>query len=321
MTFKAHTRSVATVFGGSGFIGRHVVKRLVQAGHVVRVAGRDVQGAADLKPLGSVGQVVPLRASVTDRAGIARAVEGAELVVNLVGILSERRAGDFQVIQGEGPGHIAAAAAAAGVGRLVHVSAIGADVASRSMYARSKAAGETAALTAFPTATVLRPSLVFGPGDQFFNRFAAMAQLAPVMPVICGDTRFQPVYVDDVADAVMAALTRPDAAARIYELGGPAQWSMREVLAYILAQIHRPRPLFEVPMGLARLQAAVLERLPGKLLTHDQLLLLGRDNVVTDGAAGLDALGVQATPVELVVPAYLARYRPGGGKLEDYVTK
>jgi NADH dehydrogenase len=317
MTRKAHTRTVATVFGGSGFIGRHVVKRLVQAGHVVRVAVRDVQRAADLKPLGDVGQVVPLRASVTDRAGIARAVDGAELVVNLVGILSERRAGDFQRIQGEAPGQIAIAAAEAGVARLVHISALGANATSPSLYARSKAAGEAALLAAFPTATVLRPSVVFGPDDQFFNRFAAMARLLPVMPVICGATRFQPVYVEDVADAVMAALTRPDAAARIYELGGPAQWSMRDVLRYVLAQTRRRRWLVEVPMGMARLQASIMEHLPGKPFTRDQLLLLGRDNVVSEAAAGLEALGVQATPIELVAPAYLARYRPGGSKLED----
>jgi NADH dehydrogenase len=321
MTRKAHTRTVATVFGGSGFIGRHVVKRLVQAGHVVRVAVRDVQRAADLKPLGDVGQVVPLRASVTDRAGIVRAVDGAELVVNLIGILSERRAGDFQRIQGEAPGQIAIAAAEAGVERLVHISALGADATSPSLYARSKAAGEAALLAAFPTATVLRPSVVFGPDDQFFNRFAAMARLLPVMPVICGATRFQPVYVEDVADAVMAALTRPDAAARIYELGGPAQWSMRDVLRYVLAQTRRRRWLVEVPMGMARLQASIMEHLPGKPFTRDQLLLLGRDNVVSEGAAGLEALGVQATPIELVAPAYLARYRPGGGKLEDQAPK
>jgi uncharacterized protein YbjT (DUF2867 family) len=320
MTRMGQTRNVATVFGGSGFIGRRVVKRLVQAGYVVRVAVRDVQGAADLKPLGAVGQVVPLRAGITDPAAIQRAIEGADIVVNLVGILSERRAGDFQRIQGDGAGHVAAAATAAGVSRLVHLSALGADAASPSRYAKSKAAGETAVLAAFPTATVLRPSVLFGPDDHFFNRFAAMAQILPVMPVICGATKFQPVYVEDVADAVLAAITLPKAAGRIYELGGPAQWTMRQVLTYILAQTHRPARLFDVPMGLARFQAGIMEHLPGKPFTRDQLLLLGRDNTVSASAEGLAELGVQATPIEMVVPAYLARYRPGGGKLADYIT-
>ena len=213
---------------------------------------------------------------------------------------------------------MAQAAAAAGVAKLVQLSAIGADPASPSAYATSKAAGEAAVRAAFPRATILRPSVVFGPEDQFFNRFAALAQVLPVMPVICGATKFQPVYVADVADAVMAALTRPDAAGKTYELGGPAVWSMRELLTWILAQIQRRRPLWEVPMGLARLQASLLEHVPGKPLTRDQLLLLARDNVVAPGAEGLATLGVQATPVELVVPAYLARYRPGGLKRELY---
>ncbi len=312
-------RSVATVFGGSGFIGRYVVKRLAAAGHIVRVAVRDPEAALFLKPMGAVGQIVPLYAPVTNAADVGRAVQGADMVVNLVGILAERRAGDFQRIHGEGAGIIAKAAAAAGVRRLVQVSAIGADAASPSLYARSKAAGEAAVLAALPQATILRPSVVFGPEDQFFNRFAAMAQIAPCMPVISGATRFQPVYVADVADAIAAALLLPEAAGKTYQLGGPQVWTMRELLAWILQQTQRRRPLVAVPAGLARLQATVLERLPGKLLTRDQLLLLARDNVVADGAPGLADLGVQATPIELVVPAYLMRYRAGGLKREAYM--
>ncbi len=233
------TRNVATVFGGSGFIGRYVVKRLAARGYIVRVAVRYPEAALFLKPMGAVGQIVPLSASVTDEAAATRAIEGAEFVVNTVGILAEGRRGDFQRIQGEGPGRIGRLAAAAGVRRLVHISAIGADAASDSLYARSKAAGEAALLQAFPQATILRPSVVFGPEDQFFNRFATMARMLPFMPVVAGATKFQPVYVGDVADAVMAALDRADAAGRVFELGGPRVLSMREVLTYVLRETGR----------------------------------------------------------------------------------
>lgn len=314
-------RNVATVFGGSGFIGRYVVKRLAAAGYTVRVAVRDTEAALFLKPMGAVGQIVPLHAPLGNAADVARAVAGAEVVINLVGILAERRAGDFQRVQAEGAGLVAKAAAAAGVARLVHLSALGADAASPSLYARSKAEGEAAVRAAFPTATILRPSVVFGQEDQFFNRFAAMAQLLPVMPVISGNTKFQPVYVGDVADAVMACLRLPQAAGQTYELGGPRAWSMRELLVWILAQTQRRRPLFNVPPGLARLQAAILEHVPGKPLTRDQLLLLARDNVVAEGAAGLAELGVQPTPVELVVPSYLVRYRQGGLKRDVFAAR
>ncbi len=314
------TRSVATVFGGSGFIGRYVVQRLARAGHVVRVAVRDTERARTLCPMGAVGQIVPLYTTLADRATIERAVAGADLVVNLVGILAERRAGDFQRLQADGPGQIGAAAAAAGVVRVVHVSAIGADPAAPSLYARSKGQGEAALRAAFPAATILRPSIVFGTEDGFFNRFAALAAMSPVMPVIAGGTRLQPVYVGDVADAVMAALSRGDATGRTYELGGPQVFTFRELLGWILKQTMRHRPLVNVPMGLARLQAAVLERLPGKLLTRDQLLLLGQDNVVAADAPGLRDLGITPTPVDLVVPHYLARFRPGGGHRELYAT-
>ena len=310
------TRSVATVFGGSGFLGRYVVQRLAACGYTTRAAVRDPEGAMFLRPMGRVGQVVPMYASLAHDATIARAVEGAELVVNLVGILAERRAGDFTRIQAEGAGRIAALSAAAGASRLAQVSAIGADAASPSVYARTKAEGEAAVRAAFPPACILRPSLVFGAEDQFFNRFAAMAQILPFMPVIAGDTKMQPVYVGDVADAVIAGLTKPETAGKTYELGGPVVWTFREILAYILRETRRRRRLIEIPMGLARFQASVAERLPTKPFTRDQLLLLSRDNVVADGALGLADLGIVPTPIELIVPEYLDRYRPGGGKLE-----
>jgi uncharacterized protein YbjT (DUF2867 family) len=316
MVASGATRSVATVFGGSGFIGRYVVKRLAARGYVVRVAVRDPEAALFLKTMGAVGQVVPLYASVANEATVARAVEGAALVVSLAGILAERRRGDFERVQHQGAAHIARHAAAAGVARLVHVSAIGADPASPSGYASSKGKGEQAVRDSYPTATILRPSVVFGPEDAFFNRFAGMAQILPFMPVISGETRFQPVYVGDVADAVMAALARPEAASAVFELGGPRVWSFRELLSYILAETHRRRRLVTIPMGLARVQAAVLEKLPGQMLTRDQLLLLARDNVASPELPGLVELGIVPTSVELVVPRYLRRFRPGGGKRE-----
>ncbi len=308
------TRSVATVFGGSGFIGRYIVKRLTHKGFVVRVAVRDPEAALFLKPMGAVGQVVPLYASLTNEATVHRAIEGADLVVNAVGILAERRKGDFQRIQAEGAGLVARLATKSGVGRLVHISAIGADPKAASQYAASKGAGEGLVRDAFADATILRPSLVSGPEDHLFNRFAGMARLLPFMPVICGDTRFQPVYVGDVADAVMASLARPDADGAVYELGGPRVWQFRELLAYILEQTGRHRRMIEIPMGLARLQAGLMELVPGKPLTRDQLLMLQRDNVVGPDMPGLQELGVVPTPVELVVPGYLSRFQPGGGK-------
>jgi NADH dehydrogenase len=305
---------VATVFGGSGFIGRYIVKRLAKKGFVVRVAVRDPEAALFLKPMGAVGQIVPLYGSLIHEPTVHRAIESADLVVNTVGILSERRRGDFQRIHADGAGMVARLATQAGVARLVHISAIGADAHAASRYAATKAAGEAAVREAFPGVTILRPSLVFGPEDRLFNRFAAMARVLPFMPVICGDTRFQPVYVGDVADAVMAALGRADAAGATYELGGPRIWLFREILAYILREIGRRRPMIDVPLGLARLQAGVMELLPGKPMTRDQLLLLQQDNVVNPDMPGLKELDIVPTPVELVVPGYLRRFQPGGGR-------
>jgi NADH dehydrogenase len=307
-----NNRRVATVFGGAGFIGRQVVQRLARAGFILRIAGRDTEKAGKLRTLGAVGQVVPVLASVTDEASVARAVAGAEVVVNLVGILFERKPGDFDRIQAEGAGRVARLAAAAGVRRLVHLSAIGADAGSASHYARTKAQGEEAVRAAFPAATILRPSVVFGPDDQFFNRFAGLAAMLPVMPVVAGATRFQPVYVGDVADAVMAAVERDDAQGRTYELGGPRSMSMRQVLEFVLEHTHRRRPLVALPHRLVAIQARIGEMLPTPPLTRDQLILLGRDNLVSEGALTLADLGIAPKAVEAIAPAYLARYRPGG---------
>jgi len=293
------------------------VKRLAAHGHIVRVAGRNTEAVKDMMVYGRVGQVVPLFVSLGNQAQVERAVESADMVVNLVGILSEPRAGDFQRIQAEGASRIARAAAAAGVRQMVQVSAIGADAASPSLYAQTKAAGEAGVRASLPQATILRPSLVFGAEDKFFNRFGSIAMMLPVMPVIQGNSRFQPVYVGDVADAVLASFIREDTAGQTYELGGPRVWTFRELLAWILQKTRRKRPLVDIPLGIARIQARLGELVPGKPFTRDQLLLLGRDNVVSPGAKGLTDLGITPTPVELIVPEYLDRYRPGGGKRDE----
>jgi len=302
------TRCVATVIGGSGFLGRYIVKRLAAAGYIVRVAVRDPERAGFLKPMGRVGQVVPLYANIGADGTVARAIEGAEIVINLVGILAERKSGDFFRLQAEGAGRVARLANDLGTKHLVHVSAIGADAQGAAKYARSKAEGEVLVHTHFPKAVILRPSLVFGPEDQFFNRFASLALISPIMPVIAGSSRFQPVYVGDVADAVMAAFAQPEAQGRIFELGGPKIMSFREILGWILAQIGRNRPLVPMPRSVAEVLAAI----PFSGLTHDQLLMLSRDNVANPALPGLADLGVVPTPIDLVVPAYLARYRKGG---------
>jgi len=308
------TRRVATVFGGSGFIGRYVVKRLAQQGYVVRVPSRYPEGALFLKPMGAVGQIVPLYASVTNEATVRRAVEGAEVVVNLVGLLADSASATFEAVHAEGAERIARLSAAGGVSRLVQISAIGADPASPSRYGSTKGKAEQAVLAAFPAATILRPSLVFGLEDKFFNRFAEIARLSPIMPVIAGDSKMQPVFVGDVADAVMAALALPAAQGKVFELGGPRVWTFREILAFILKATRRNRRLLDIPMGVARLQASVMQHLPGKPLTPDQLLMLEKDNVVAPDALGLADLGITPTPVELIVPQYLSRYMPGGGR-------
>jgi len=306
------TRRLATVFGGSGFIGRYVVKRLAAAGYVVRVAVRDPEGAMFLRPMGGVGQIVPLFAPVTQEALVARAAEGADVVINLTGILAERKKGDFYRTHTEGAGRIARLAASSVARHLIHISAIGADPKSASDYARSKGLGEEAVRSAFPRAVILRPSILFGPEDQFFNRFAGMARLSPVLPVVGAKTRFQPVYVGDVADAVLAGVNREDTAGCLFELGGPDIKTFRQLLEYMLNVIGKSRDILDLPLPLAKFQALFLERLPGKLLTGDQIKMLQCDNVVAEGALDLASLGIVPAPMDMIVPAYLSRFRKGG---------
>jgi NADH dehydrogenase len=302
--------NLVTVFGGSGFLGRHTVRALARAGWRIRVAVRHPNGAFFLRPLGSVGQVDFMKCDITDPDQVARAVQGANAVVNLCGILFQGGQ-TFEEVQADGAANIAQAAATAGAGALVHVSALGADAESDSEYAVTKAEGEKAVREAFPKAVILRPSIVFGPEDGFFNKFAALARFTPALPLIGGGrTRFQPVFVGDVAQAIVTGLSRQDG--RTYELGGPAVYSFKELLQLILRETGRRRLLVPLPFGLAMLKAAFLQILPKPLLTMDQVRLLKKDNVVASTAPGLADLGITPTSVEAVVPSYLWRFHPKG---------
>ncbi len=303
-----------TVFGGTGFIGRYVVKRLAERGDIITVASRYAVRATHLQPLGDVGQITLINTNIRDEAAIDRVVKGSDFVINLVGILAEGGRQRFDGIQSEGATLIAKRAAAAHVGRFVHVSAIGADTGSPSAYARTKGLGEDGIRTAFPTATILRPSLVIGPEDQFFNRFAAMAQFLPFLPLIGGgQTEFQPVYVGDVADAVLACLDQPATQGRIYELGGPRRASFKELMQILAREIDRPTlPLIEIPVALAAFMAGFAEYLPNPPLTRDQIILLQKNNVTSPDLPGFADLGLTPTPIEAVIPSYLGRFRRGG---------
>jgi uncharacterized protein YbjT (DUF2867 family) len=303
----------ATVLGGSGFIGRHIVQRLAAKGLVVAVVSRHAGDAGFLRPQGDVGQIALIDAGFGDEARLAAAIAGADAVISSVGILHESGRQTFAGVYVQGPARLARLAQAAGARRFVHISALGADIHAPSAYGRAKAEGEAAVRDGFPGATILQPSIVFGPEDSFFNRFARLALYLPALPLIGGGaTRFQPVYVGDVADAALAALYRDDAPGRIYQLGGPRIYTFKELMELMLREIRRRRLLVPLPFALARLQAFFLERLPGAMLTRDQVKLLERDNVVTPGAPGLDDLGITPTALELVLPTYLEAYRLGG---------
>lgn len=307
---------LVTVFGGSGFLGRYIVKRLAEDGWLVRVAVRRPHEALFLKPLGIVGQIQLVAANLRVRESVEAAVRDADAVVNAVGILSPRGRQRFKTVHVTGARHVAESAAHAGVAALVHISALGADPASPSAYARSKAEGEAAVRAAFPEAVILRPSVIFGAEDDFFNRFAALAHRLPFMPVIAGDTRFQPVFVGDVADAVGEIFRRRFGhladPAPLYELGGPHVESFRTILHKVLNFTGLARPLVTVPMPVARILAVVAQFLPGKPFTPDQLTLLARDNVPSGDHPGLPELGIMPTPEEAVMPAYLMHFRPEG---------
>lgn len=308
---------LVTVFGGSGFVGAQTVRALAKAGWRVRVAVRKPGLAGDLRLLGDVGQVLPVRCDVTSAADVAAALKGASAVVNLVGILHEGAKRSFETMHVEASRTIAQGCAAHDITNLVQVSAIGADVASASDYARTKGEAEAAVRAVIPSAVIVRPSIVFGPGDSFLNKFGSMATMAPALPLIGGgETKFQPVYVGDVAEAIARCVLRDDTAGRTFELGGPAIWSFKDILIYILRETGRDRMLAPLPFfaakiigGFAQLTAAVGI---APVLTRDQVILLESDNVVSPNAEGLAALGVEPTGLEAIAPTYLWRYRVGG---------
>ncbi|KNX42941.1 hypothetical protein ROTO_03460 [Roseovarius tolerans] len=309
---------LVTIYGGSGFVGRYIARRMAQAGWRVRVAVRRPNEAMHVKPYGNVGQVEPVFCNIRDDDSVRAVMHGADAVVNCVGTFDRKGRNNFQAVQAEGATRIARLAAEEGVSQLVHLSAIGADAQSDSEYAQSKAAGEAGILEHFPQAVILRPSVIFGPEDQFFNRFAAMTRFGPVLPVVGGDTKFQPVYADDVAHA--AALgAEGRAGPGIYELGGPEVATFRDLMKVMLKIIRRRRLILNIPFGIAAAMAWVMELvqtvtfgLIPPQITRDQVRSLRVDNVASEGAKGFADLGIEPAAIEAVLPDYLWRFRPAG---------
>lgn len=300
---------IITIIGGTGFVGRYVVRRLAQAGYRLRILSRNPEGALHLKTAGDVGQIVLMAGNLAKPETLEGKLDGSYAVINLVGILYESGRQSFTVLHAQGAERLALLAREAGAKRFIHLSALGVDKPTSANYARSKLLGERAVEAAFPEATILRPSVIFGPEDHFFNQFAAMASLFPALPLIGGGhTRFQPVYVDNVAEAVAVALTREEALGQTYELGGPRTYSFREILEYILATIGKKRLLVPLPFALASCIGCVSECLPRPPLTRDQVRLLKHDNVVSPNAKTFAHLGLTPTAVDAIVPDYLARF-------------
>ena len=309
--------NLVTIFGGSGFLGTQVVQLLARQGYRIRVAVRRPDLAGHVKPLGAVGQVVPVQANIRNADSVMRAVQGADVVINLVGIRFERGRQLFRAVHTMGAKTVAEAARRAGATTLIHLSALGADSQSASGYARSKALGEAEVLAAFPEAIILRPSIMFGPGDEFFNLHGTLARMLPVLPLIGGKSKFQPIYVGDVAEAVAAAVNGAVKPGRIYELGGPETVTHREIVERVLRESMRNNPLIPVPRAIGKLMAAPFALLPfPPLLTGDQVDLLMSDNVVSAEASRdkrtLHAFGVTPTPMDAILPGYLWRFRRNG---------
>jgi uncharacterized protein YbjT (DUF2867 family) len=316
MTSRSNAETLVTVYGGSGFLGRHVVRALAKRDYRIRVAVRRPELAGHLQPLGRVGQIHAVQANIRNAASVDAAARAAHVLINLVGILFERGRQRFDAVHTYGAEQVALAASAHGA-RLVHVSAIGADEHSRAAYARSKAEAERLVLAAQPQAVIMRPSVVFGPEDDFFNRFAALARISPALPLIGGGTtRFQPVFVGDVAAAIANAVDGNAKGGTIYELGGPEVKTFEELMRYVLATIGRKRLLVPVPFFAAKIKAALLQYWPKPPLTPDQVELLRVDNVVSEAAKAegrtLQGLGIEPELIEAIVPAYLWRFRKTG---------
>ncbi|MFT5067594.1 MAG: hypothetical protein ACI9TA_003224 [Reinekea sp.] len=309
---------LVTIFGGSGFVGRYIARRMAKEGWRVRVAVRNYNEATFVRPYGAVGQVEPVFCNIRDDASVASVLGGADAVVNCVGVLAENGRNTFNAVQAEGAERVARLAAAAGVGRMVHISAIGADTEAASQYAKTKAAGEAGVLAHMQNAVILRPSVVFGAEDEFFNRFAGMSRFGPILPVVGADTMFQPVYVDDVAAAaVQGVLGQADAG--VYELGGPDVASFRDLMQTMLGIVRRRRLILNIPFFVAKIMAwsfkiasAMSLGIIKAPLTKDQVTNLAVDNVVADGARGFEALGIVPTALAVVLPDYLWRFRPSG---------
>jgi len=305
-----------TVFGGTGFLGRYVIDRLADMGVTVHVATRSPASAYFLRTAGTVGQVVPVQCDIHDDVSVFCAIKGSDFVINLTGIIAEKgKYNTFDNVHHNFPARLATMATRCGVKRLVHVSALGASSQSKSSYARSKAAGESSIMQNFPKATILRPSLMFGPEDNFFNMFARMAAISPIVPLIGGGkTVFQPVYVADVADAVIASLQMDPAKVqgKIFELGGDDRYSFKELLQKMMAITNVPRRLMTIPYPIATLQGAVMQHLPGAVLTIDKVRQLQQDNVLTGMHSGLRDLGITPETLDAILPVYLKRFQPGG---------
>lgn len=301
---------IATVFGGSGFIGGYVAAALAKAGYRVQIVSRNPERAGWVKTAAAAGQVVLRHGNIRDAVSVEQCIKGSEVVVNCVGALSESGKQSFPALHAQAAERIAQFSAQAGVKHLIHISALGVEKAARSKYARSKANGEKAVLAAFPAAVILRPSVVFGPEDRFFNLFAQISRFSPVLPLIGGGkTQFQPVYVGDIADAVVAVLEAPKFRGKMLELGGPKTYSYREIMQFIIEQTGRHCLMVPLPFPIAALKAALLELFPQPLLTVDQVKLLHYDNIVAPGQSGFKDLGITPRSVEAIVPGYLSRYR------------
>lgn len=302
-----------TIFGGSGFVGRYIVQNLAERGDRIRVAVRNPLAAQFLKPLGEVGQITPVHVSLSSKESLEKTIQGSDMVINLVGILYEKGSQTFEALHVEGARNIAEIASKLGVATLLHMSALGANKGSNSHYASTKARGEEMVLKYFPEAILFRPSVIFGKEDSFLNRFAQMALISPFLPLIGGgETRFQPIYVGDVAKCFLAASSLKEAKANTYELGGPSIYTFKELMVYLLQTIHRKRILLPLPFPVAKIMARMTQFLPKPPLTPDQVELLKADTVVSSQALKAEDLGVWPKALEVMAPLYLARYRPRG---------